>query len=414
MSDSVRDLLVRGIAAAKENEKQQARFYLEWALRLDPSNDQTVEANFWLSEISEDPKEKREYLEEVLANQPTHYRARRALAILDGRLDPQEIIDPNELPEKPAGESIPAQAQRFVCPNCGGRMRYAPDGKSLVCDYCQAKSYFSPDEDPLEDIQDQDFTIALATARGHRKPVATRSFECQACGAVYMLSPRNLSVTCPYCASIYVLKDTHTTELIPPLEIIPFAHSKQDIQKRVRAWVAGRDIPSRVSIDSPRGLYLPVWAFTISGIVPFEYRQENDDQPKTGEKFFSYRDVLIPASRKIPALFLDEANNYRLDELKPYDPTYLADWPAETYQITLSDASLKARWETLARARSVIQREISIPVRELNLNSMDLLIETFKLILLPVWICIGDTQGSTFKLIVNDQTGSIRSEKGDP
>lgn len=61
MSDSVRDLLVRGIAAAKSNEKDQARLYLEWALRLDPSTEQTVDVNFWLSEISDDPEEKRNH-----------------------------------------------------------------------------------------------------------------------------------------------------------------------------------------------------------------------------------------------------------------------------------------------------------------------------------------------------------------
>ena len=60
MSDSARDLLVRGIAAAKAQDTDQARFYLEWVLRTDASREQKIKAWLWLSEVSEDPDEKRD------------------------------------------------------------------------------------------------------------------------------------------------------------------------------------------------------------------------------------------------------------------------------------------------------------------------------------------------------------------
>jgi predicted RNA-binding Zn-ribbon protein involved in translation (DUF1610 family) len=410
MSDSVRDLLVRGIAAAKANDEKEARFYLEWALRLDPTTEQTVDAFFWLSEISADPQEKRDYLEEVLVHQPTHYRARRSMAILDGRLDPKDIVDPNQIPSVEQEEQHLVQAQRFECPNCGGRLSYAPDGKSLVCDYCQARERVSLSQQSKSEAE-RDFTIALATAHGHTKPVAMRSFDCQACGAVYMLSPQSLSMTCPYCASVYVVEHTQTLELIPPEEMLPFNEDGESVQKRLRDWMKKQKLPAGASLVPPRGFYLPVWAFTISGVVPYQYWDDDDDKPKSGSKLFSYRNVLVPASSKIPEMFLDEVNNYQLEEMVPYDPAYLAAWPAETYQISLSDASLKARWKTLERARRSIRREISKPVRELNLNSMDLLIETFKLILLPLWMANYRHQGESYLLIVNGQTGKVRGQE---
>lgn len=410
MSDSVRDLLVRGIAAAKANDEKEARFYLEWALRLDPTTEQTVDAFFWLSEISTNPQEKRDYLEEVLVYQPTHYRARRSLAILDGRLDPKDIVDPNQMPSVEPGEQRPVQAQRFECPNCGGRLTYAPDGKSLVCEYCQAREQLSPSPES-EGEAERDFTIALATAHGHTKPVATRSFDCQACGAVYMLSPHSLSMTCPYCASVYVVEHTQTLELIPPEEMLPFKQDKESVHKRLQGWLKKQKLPSGASLVPPRGFYLPVWAFTISGVVPYRYWDDEDDKPKSGSKLFSYHNVLVPASSKAPEMFLDEINNYQLEQLEAYDPGYLAAWPAETYQISLSDASLKARWKTLDRARRSIRREISKPVRELNLNSMDLMIETFKLILLPLWMANYGYQGESYLILVNGQTGRVRGQK---
>lgn len=410
MSDSVRDLLVRGIAAAKAKDEKEARFYLEWALRLDPSTEQTVDAYFWLSEISIDPQEKRDYLEEVLVNQPTHYRARRSLAILDGRLDPKDIVDPNQMPSVEKDDQGPVQAQRFECPNCGGRLSYAPDGKSLVCEYCQAREQLSATLES-ETAAERDFTIALATAHGHTKPVATRSFDCRACGAVYMLSPHSLSVTCPYCASVYVVEDTQTIELIPPEEMLPFTQNKESVEKRLRDWLKQQKLFSRASLVPPRGFYLPVWTFTISGVVPYRYWDDDEDKPKSGSKLFSYRDVLVLASSRIPDMFSDEVNNYQLEQLEAYDPAYLAAWPAETYQISLSDASLKARWETLKRARASIKHEISRATRELNLNSMDLLIETFKLILLPLWVANYGYRGDTFLIMVNGQTGRVRGQK---
>jgi tetratricopeptide (TPR) repeat protein len=132
MSDSVRDLLVRGIAAAKAGERQEAFRYLEWALNLDATSEQRIQAWYWLSECSEDAEEKRYYLQQVLCVDPNCQPARRGLAVLEGRLKPEEIVDANRLPgvHLQAG----ADARRFVCPTCGGRLTYTPDGKSLTSD----------------------------------------------------------------------------------------------------------------------------------------------------------------------------------------------------------------------------------------------------------------------------------------
>lgn len=70
MSDRSRDLLVRGIAAAKANSKDEAKFYFEWVLRSDAERDQIKDAWLWLSRLTDDPKEKRERLEQALSYDP--------------------------------------------------------------------------------------------------------------------------------------------------------------------------------------------------------------------------------------------------------------------------------------------------------------------------------------------------------
>src|ERR1051326_5352406 len=130
ISDYSKDLLRNGIIDAKSGNKASARRYLDRAVYMSNDHEVLAEAWFWMSQVVDDATEKRKALENCLANDLQHARARRALAVLDGKLKADEIIDPDHIPSVPAGLQT-ADAQRFVCPKCGGRMSFAPDGQSL-------------------------------------------------------------------------------------------------------------------------------------------------------------------------------------------------------------------------------------------------------------------------------------------
>jgi hypothetical protein len=134
-SDYAKELLRSGIIDAKTGSKDTARRYLDRAIYMAGSHDVLAEAWFWMSEVVDDPAEKRKALENCLSHDLHHTRARRSLAILDGKLKADEVINPDKLPAAPDGLRD-AQADRFMCPKCGGRMAFSPDGATLVCDYC--------------------------------------------------------------------------------------------------------------------------------------------------------------------------------------------------------------------------------------------------------------------------------------
>src|ERR1041384_1252091 len=127
ISDYSKDLLKSGIIEAKAGHKDAARRYLDRAPYLSNDHEVLAEAWFWMSQIVDDAAEKRKALENCLANDLQHARARRALAVLDGKLKADEIIDPDHIPLAPEGLHA-ANAERFMCPKCGGRMSFAPDG----------------------------------------------------------------------------------------------------------------------------------------------------------------------------------------------------------------------------------------------------------------------------------------------
>ena len=74
MSESAREFLVRGIAAAKSNvprDRDEARHCLEHVLRSEEAEpDQKANAWLWLSRIEENEEKKRLCLESVLALDP--------------------------------------------------------------------------------------------------------------------------------------------------------------------------------------------------------------------------------------------------------------------------------------------------------------------------------------------------------
>ena len=85
-----------GASAVRAGDKADARFYLERALNSDPDLEDETQIWYWLSRITDDPAEKRRLLQDVVISEPGHAEARRELAILEGRLNPEAIRDPRE------------------------------------------------------------------------------------------------------------------------------------------------------------------------------------------------------------------------------------------------------------------------------------------------------------------------------
>ena len=238
ISDYGKELLRSGIIDAKAGNTDSARRYLDRALYISNDHDLLAEAWFWMSQVVDDPAEKRKALENCLANNLGHARARRALAVLDGRLKADQIINPDNLPPAPEGLHA-ADADRFMCPKCGGRMSFAPDGQSLTCEYCSRNQKFTAQPGSANE---KDFIIAMATARGHGKPLNQQVFHCEGCGSEFILPPNQISSTCVYCGSPHVVNWESEEQLLAPDGIIQHAFDQQRAAKYLIEWVEGNKI----------------------------------------------------------------------------------------------------------------------------------------------------------------------------
>ncbi|HQX01925.1 MAG TPA: hypothetical protein PLQ94_07435, partial [Anaerolineales bacterium] len=393
MEDYSKELLRSGIIEAKTGSHETARRYLDRAIYMTSSHDVLAEAWFWMGEVTADPAEKRKALENCLSHDLRHSRARRALAILDGKLKADEVINPDKLPAAPEGLSQ-SNADRFMCPKCGGRMAFAPDGQTLVCDYCSRNQVVSVNS---KEADEKDFIIAMATSRGHGRPLQEQVFHCNGCGAEFILPPNQISASCVYCDSPHVVSLEKTKDLLAPDGIIPHAFNQKQAVKLLIDWVESNNIKPEKKVELPRGLYLPLWTFDIGGAIDYtgemiEYEDEmfaRRGQKKvvriTDQYPIMVNDMPLPASRKLSSVFLKLIGAFDMKTIKPYDPRFLANWPAEIYDVPMADASLDARSQAYARYKERLPHLLN-SMNIVHTSSANLVVESFKLNLLPVWM----------------------------
>jgi DNA-directed RNA polymerase subunit RPC12/RpoP len=426
MSESVRALLVRGLAAAKTGQardKEEARFYLEWVLRSnDAASDQKASAWLWLSQIEDDPAKKRDCLENVLACDPANVPARRGLAILDGRLKPEDIVDPNKPMEavRPDSAPQPSAVRRYVCPQCGGSMSYFADKRSLVCDYCGNRLQERQVLQQGALVGEEDFTVALATARGHRWELPVeRTLKCEGCGAAFTLPPLQVSGDCPFCGSAHVITAS-AGEVIEPEGILPFQFDAGDASQRIRVWLDNLkfrpgDLDDRAAISQPRKVFVPFWAFDLGGTLNWNaqveegYGKNKDWVPRNGVYLVYHDNLLVPATRALPRDVLDDLYEFDTQTLIPYSAELLADAAAEIYQIPLADASLVARQRAVHLGQAYVQGNdlAGETFRDFLISSGGLIVESYKLVLLPVWITDYHYKNESFLVAVNGQNGRV-------
>jgi ribosomal protein S27AE len=400
------DLLKEGIFHYKVKEFDSARIYIERALENADDMQTMAQANYYLSLLADDPIQKRKYLEDTLAIDMTYAEARRDLAIMDGRLKASAIVDPDRLPAQTTG-TVPVQADRFTCPKCGGRMVFAPDGASLICEYCNRTQHLSTTTGSGE----QDFIVAMADGSGQRSPVAVQTFKCQGCGATFILAPDEISATCAYCGSVHVVAQGEKQQMVEPDSILPMAFDQKQATWQLVHWVEGMKITPQEHVQAPRGLYLPAWTFDIIGSIPWNgvvYRNKQEE-PISGQKEIDFNDVRILGSKKLADLMVKALPEFDLSQATAYDARFLAGWMADVPDLPMAEASLDARQIAVERMREMVRQEFG-QIQKLSYSSAGIMVSGFKLVLVPVWVTDIKIQNRSSRVLINGRTGSVHSE----
>ncbi len=407
-------LLTQGIAAAKARRWQDAQRNLRAVTQHVAAGDEDrITAWLWLSGVVESASDKRACLEAVLRIDPKHPLAWRGLA----HLETQSRAESTPV----TGVGALLSGSRLTCKQCGAKLSYDADSKQLCCAYCGSVQLMDTPSRSGKAVPRQDFAVTLATAKGHTRPEGVRALKCGGCGAAFLPAPGVLSLTCSYCGSAHV---TNLSEeaLILPQAIAPFTIGETAAQQALEQWLRRNGY-----VTAPRaglyGVYFPVWAFDVGGAIPWRCTLVKKQGrsvtmvSRSGTYYLNLDNVPVAASHTLPADLAEELDEYDLKQLQPYNPAFLADWPAEVYHVTMSDASLLARQqfrETIARQVRINPYSIvgeSGRVQNMYFSTAQVSVDTYNLVLLPVWLASYNVEGTTYQVFINGQSGRVRGQE---
>jgi hypothetical protein len=441
MFDLMHDWLVRGIAAAKTtdpHDREAARACFKQVVRSRGTRpEQKVCAWLWLSEVEDDLTHKRQCLERALALEPNNPPALYGLALLDGRLKEAATPTTPKPQATPARASKAPAVRRYVCPKCGGKMTFNASRHSLICAYCDnhLSELEAIQQDTQASVQEQNFLATLPTATAQRwELAAARTINCQGCGATFTLPPLKITGECPFCGSPHVIETAPSDDLIEPEAILAFQFDVEIATQHIQTWLAEQPFKLErsgqpITTSRPRGVYLPFWTFDIGGELSWRsmaevsrqfsavlnnfFGSEHQDLWNQGSYSVYADDLLVPASHSLPLNLMNTVSDFNTTALSPYTGDLLAGWPTEIYQISLAAASLVARQQSVTKARQRLLYQISWKTfsHTPQIGSAGVLVESYKLVLLPVWIASFCHKHERYRLLVNGQTGQVAGEK---
>ncbi len=418
-------LVHTGIAAVKGNDREQARRLLFKATEMKPTD---PEPWLWLSATTDDAEEQRDYLEHAVAADPGNAAARRGLVLLSDKLDRTRLLEEGQgvAPRAPSEPEEAITAQVFTCPQCGGMMKFAPEKEALLCEFCGYAQ--QPENIPAADSSEQVLDFVLPTTRGHRWAEAQHRLTCEQCGSVSTLPSGRTASECPYCGSRRLIESAETAELVEPQAIGLAQFDEQAAARRVRDWLGrGWFIPDdlrKLALTSAiRPAYYPFWTFdgTLGLGWSCEVNQGGSRSPdwvmRSGVEYEMFDDVLVPGLRALTKIDLSRVEPFELKKVVEFKPEHLAGWTALTYDIPLADASLKAREKVARRVRQQLHNRVEVgrQVRNLQSGATSWSGQTYKYVLLPLWVGSYRYRGHRYWVLVNGQTGKVSGVKpNDP
>lgn len=329
--------------------------------------------------------------------------------------------------------------QKFSCPACGGEARWDPAKKALVCAFCGTTSPAQVELTASGDqiIVEHDLTQALRSIPDDQRGWQAKKtcVKCQSCQAISVFDPQRVGQRCDFCGSSALVPYEELKEAFRPESLLPMKVSEIQVRDAIRRWYGTRwfapnQLKRAALTDTVKGLYIPYWTFDAqvhadwtaqSGYYYYEtetYRDSNGElktrqvqkirwQPSSGQLDHFFDDELVPASRGVQPEMLRRIEPFPTKELAPYQPGFLSGWVVERYQIDLGTAAQTARAEMDTELRQMCGAQVPGDTYRNLQVAADYSGQTFKHILVPIWLLTYNYGPRNFQVVINGYTATI-------
>ncbi|MFS4415591.1 DNA helicase PriA [Maribacter sp. 2307ULW6-5] len=329
-------------------------------------------------------------------------------------------------------DQIQRSEHKKGCANCGAELRYKPGSQQLHCDYCGYEEFIEAAKSSFEELELQHY-LKIVGNNAHAQTI--QLLHCKNCGANQHVEEHYKSLKCVYCSEPLILEDMEREGWILPTALVPFQLDLKEARAIFRKWVNGLwwapDKLKKAALDPEglHGLYLPYWTFDAH--LRAHYRGQRGDhyyerqtyRTKQGRQTRQVRktrwrhvsgtvsglldDILIVASqekgRQLPA----KIAFWNLKELVAFNSKYLSGFVTEKYTVSLKEGHHRSFQQAKRMANTWIRRDIGGDAQRIHQTDIALSNETFKHILLPVYISAYRYNGKNYHFYINGQTGTV-------
>ena len=329
--------------------------------------------------------------------------------------------------------------QKFHCPLCGAEAQWNAAKQALVCPYCGTASPAEKDE-ATGAIREHDLVGALRDfAQNHRGwKTETISVKCQSCQAISVFEPGRVAQRCNFCGSTAIAPYKEIQAPVQPESLLPFKVAEVQVRESIRQWYASRwfapnRLKSAALTDTVAGVYLPYWTFDAqahadwtadSGYHYYTTESYRDSKGQTqtrrvqhtrwqrssGAVDHFFDDDLICASVGVAEPLARKIEPFPTKELLPYQPSFLAGWVVEQYQLDLMAAAQRSRQHMDTQLEQLCAGQVPGDTYRNLRVSPSYTAQTFKHVLLPIWLLSFNYGSKRYQALVNGYTGEIAGE----
>ncbi len=271
--------------------------------------------------------------------------------------------------------------------------------------------------------------------------MATRSLRCETCGAAISFAGIELAKSCDFCGSPHVREQETRADLIRPESLVPFLVEQGQATNEFQKWLGSNwfrpgDLKKRAKVGAVSGVYIPYWTFDAHVFSQWRAEagyyyyttetyttQENGQtvtktrqvrhtrwEPAAGHRSDHYDDVLVVASQGVDEKLANKLATFDTSRLQPYDPRFLAGWRAEEYAVAIDEAWPKAQGRIESSQQGRCSSDVPGDTQRFLQVHNSFSGQSYKHILLPLWIASYRYKEKSYRFLINGQTGEVSGE----
>ena len=310
------------------------------------------------------------------------------------------------------------------CLNCGASIKYNSKKKKFICDYCHGEFTLSEIKKNKEKVNKEvDLTKEFSLMED------MEGYVCKNCGASIVSLDNISSTKCLYCKSSAIIKN-RLSGIYKPEGIIPFKFTKEDaIHEWLNLCSKRLLIPSgfkdQNNINEMEGLYVPFWLYDVSNDaylrcdgtkvmtwMDSKYVYTKTDYYKIERKgVLNFESVPNDAATRFDDKLMNAIEPFEYKDLIDFEPSYLAGFLSEKYDVTMDDAYKNASNRIKEDSKSYLRSSMTgyqTLINKEDSNNLD--IKKTKYVLLPVFVLNIKYKDKIYHFAMNGQTKKMVGE----